>query len=205
MRNRLLKSVSYIFHPILMPLVGVILYFYVSPRFIPLEILYAKLVSLTILTVIIPLLIYFLLKTLGKVETINLKSTRERILPLGLNGIIILIVIQRILINSQFVELYFFFNGILISIIICLLLAFFKFKASIHMISVTSMFTFFILVSSHFNININELLALMSIITGAVATSRLHLKAHTVTELLIGIFIGVMPQLILGNIWLIGS
>jgi len=42
----------------------------------------------------------------------------------------------------------------------------------------------------------------MAIITGAVATSRLHLKAHSNIELVIGAFIGVIPQLILVNYWL---
>lgn len=42
----------------------------------------------------------------------------------------------------------------------------------------------------------------MSIISGAVATSRLHLKAHTYPELIMGVVIGVFPQLILVNNWL---
>jgi membrane-associated phospholipid phosphatase len=42
----------------------------------------------------------------------------------------------------------------------------------------------------------------MFILIGAIATSRLHLKAHTPIELLIGAFIGLLPQLILVNYWL---
>ena len=37
---------------------------------------------------------------------------------------------------------------------------------------------FFIALSIHFSININGTLALLAIIIGTVATSRLHLKAH---------------------------
>jgi len=84
----------------------------------------------------------------------------------------------------------------------CLILAILKFKASIHMIAVSGLFMFFIVLSIHFSININEILALMCIIMGAVATSRLHLKAHNYKELIMGFFIGVMPQLILVNYWL---
>ena len=75
-------------------------------------------------------------------------------------------------------------------------------KASIHMIAVSGLFMFFIALSIHFNININGTLALMSVITGAVATSRLHLNAHTYKELIMGCFVGVFPQLILVNYWL---
>lgn len=200
--DKILKSVSYIFHPLIIPLLGVIFYFSKSPRYIPEQIIQAKLISLFILTIVLPILLYFLLKTLGKVKSIYLETTKERIFPLLLNCVVILIVLQRILTATQIIELYFFFVGILISTLSCLILAFFKFKASIHMISISGLFMFFIALSIHFSININGTLALMSVITGAVATSRLHLKAHTYIELLMGVFVGVIPQLILVTYWL---
>lgn len=200
--DRLLKSISYIFHPLLMPLLGVIFYFSKSPRFIPNEIIQAKIISLFILTIILPVLLYLLLKTIGLVNTINLESCKERIYPLILNGVVTLIVLQRILTPSQSIELYFFFVGILISTMACLLLAIMNFKASIHMIAISGVFMFFIALSIHFSININGTLALLSIIMGAIATSRLHLKAHTYIELIIGVFVGFIPQLILVTYWL---
>ena len=200
--DKLLKSISYIFHPLLMPLFGVIFYFSKTPRFIPEEIIKAKIVSLCILTVILPILLYFLLKTLGKVKSINLETTKERIYPLILNCIITILVIKRIVTPSQVIELYFFFLGILISNLSCLLLAIFKFKASLHIIGISGVCMFFVALSIHFSININATLALMAIIIGAIATSRLHLKAHNSIELIIGFFIGVLPQLILINYWL---
>ncbi|WP_372753620.1 hypothetical protein [Mariniflexile sp.] len=200
--DRILRSISFIFHPIIMPILGVIFYFHKSPRFIPEEVMYAKLISIGILTIVLPILTYYLLKTLGKVDTIYLKTTNERIYPLAINCIIILIVIVRILSQAQIVELYYFFVGILISTMACLFLAIFKFKASIHMISISGLFMFFIALSIHFSINITGTLALMSIILGAVATSRLHTKAHNYMELIMGFFVGAIPQFILVNHWL---
>ena len=200
--DKLLKSISYIFHPLIMPLLGVIFYFSKSPRFIPREVIQAKLVSLSILTIILPILLFYLLRTLGKVKSINLASTEERIYPLILNGIIIILVLKRIATPSQVIELYFFFLGILISNLTCLLLAILKFKASIHMIGISGIFMFFVALSIHFSININGTLALMVIIIGAIATSRLHMNAHTYIELILGFFIGMIPQLILVNYWL---
>ena len=202
MMDRFLKSISYIFHPLLMPVFGVLFYFEVSSRFIPPEIKQAKLISLIILTVALPILLYFLLKTLGKVKSIHLKNTNERILPLVLNCIVILLVIQRILTPTQIIELYYFFVGILFSTMVCLILVIARFKASIHMMAVSGVFMFFIALSIHFSININGFLALIVIIIGAIATSRLHLKAHTYGELIMGIFIGAIPQLILVRYWL---
>ena len=70
------------------------------------------------------------------------------------------------------------------------------------MIAVSGLFMFFIAISIHFSININGTLALMVVILGAVATSRLHLKAHNTIELIMGFFIGLLPQLILVKYWL---
>ena len=99
-------------------------------------------------------------------------------------------------------ELYFFFIGILISTVTCLALAYAKFKASIHMIASAGFFMFAIALAIHFKINTNGTIALMCIIIGAIATSRLHLKAHTPVELAIGFFVGLLPQLILLNYWM---
>lgn len=200
--STLLKSISYIFHPLLMPFLGVVFYFSKSPRFIPIPIRNAKLFSLVLLTILLPILLYFLLKTLKKVTSINLASTKERIIPLAVNCIIIFFVIQRVFPQNEIIELYFFFIGILLSTLSCLMLALLNFKASIHMIASAGILLFFIALSIHFNININGILILMFIITGAIATSRLHLNAHTNIELLIGFFIGLFPQLIMLNYWL---
>ncbi|GAL78821.1 hypothetical protein JCM19274_3379 [Algibacter lectus] len=135
--DKLLKSISYIFHPLLMPIIGVAYYYYISPRFIAEQILHAKLISLLILTIILPILMFFLLRTLGKAQTIHLKTTRERIYPLALNCFITILVIKRVITATQSLELYYFFIGILISNMACLTLAIFKFKASIHMIGIS--------------------------------------------------------------------
>ena len=200
--NNFLKSISFIFHPLIIPLLGVVFYFTKSPKYISVEIIQAKLISLFILTIVLPILLYFLLKTLGQAKSIYLETTKERIFPLIVNCIVVLLVLNRILTANQIIELYYFFVGILISTLACLFLVFMRFKASIHMTSIAGLFMFFIALSIHFSININGTLAIMFILTGAIATSRLHLKAHTETELIIGFFIGFIPQLILLKYWL---
>ncbi|MGC1632880.1 MAG: hypothetical protein WA749_12290 [Gelidibacter sp.] len=202
MIHYLLKSISYIFHPLLSPLLGVIFYFSKTPRFIPEPVIRAKIFSITILTVILPILIYFLLKTIKQVNSLELKTSKERIIPLILNVLILILILERVLPYEEIPELYYFYLGILFSSLACLFLAFLKFKASIHMIGSAGFFMFAVALSIHFKININGTIALMCIIIGAIATSRLHLKAHTYAELVMGIFIGLTPQLVLLNYWL---
>jgi len=198
----LIKTISVVFHPIIMPLLAIHFYFKKSPRFIPEDLVYAKLISLFILSVVLPIMVYFLLKTLGKTESIHLKTTKERILPLLVNCAIIILILYRVFPENQIPELYFFFIGILLSSVTCLILAILKFKASIHLIATVGVFMFFIAFAIHFSININGSLALFAIITGAVATSRLYLEAHSVKELLAGLLIGIIPQLIVLQYWL---
>lgn len=185
-----------------MPLLGVIFYFSKTPRFIPDIIVKAKLFSVFILTIILPVLMYFLLKTLKKIDSIHLKSTQERIVPLAVNIFIVILIIMRIFPYNEVIELYYFFVGVLCSTLACLFLAFLKIKASIHMLAACGFFMFAVALSVHFKINVNGTLALMMIILGAIATSRLHLEAHTNSELVIGSFIGLFPQLILLKFWL---
>ena len=185
-----------------MPLIAVIFYFSKAPRYIPDPIFKAKLFSVTILTVLLPILLFSLLKTLKKVESIYLENVKQRIIPLILNCIISVLILVRVLPSTEFIELYFFFVGVLLSTLACLILAILNFKASIHMIASGGVLMFFIALSFHFSINISGSIALMCFIVGAIASSRLHLNAHTKIELVIGLFIGLIPQLILINYWL---
>lgn len=185
-----------------MPLVGVIFYFSKAPRYIPSPIIKAKILSLFILTVLLPIILYFLLKTTKQVNSIYLENVKQRIIPLLLNCFIAILILIKVLPPNEFVELYFFFVGILLSTITCLVLAILSFKSSIHMIATGGVLMFFIALSIHFSINLSGSIGLMFIITGAVASSRLYLKAHDKNEIIIGLLIGIIPQLILLNYWL---
>lgn len=200
--SNFIRSISYIFHPLLMPFIAVVFFFSKSPRFIPLNIIKAKLIALFLLSIILPILIFYLLKSLKQAESIYLQSTKERIIPLLLNCIIIGYLNYKVFPPNEFIELHYFFIGIVFSSLSCLILAILKFKASIHMIASTGVLMFFIALSIHYSINIIGTIALLFIIIGAIATSRLHMRAHTVPELIVGTVVGVVPQLILLKFWL---
>ena len=105
LKDQLLNAISFIFHPLIMPLLGVIFYFSKSPRFIPEPIIKAKVIALTILTIIVPLLLFYLLKLSGSVKSIYLKTVKERIRPLVLNCLVLLLAIKHIVPNNEIVEL----------------------------------------------------------------------------------------------------
>ena len=83
--NVFLKIAAYLFHPLWIPTLGVGLYYRVTPRHIIPELMYSKLLVVFILTFLVPLLLFFLLKTLKVIKSIHLSEVKERRVPLMIN------------------------------------------------------------------------------------------------------------------------
>ncbi|WP_233194584.1 hypothetical protein [Aquimarina sp. I32.4] len=200
--NFFLRSASYVLHPLLMPLIGAVIYFCTAPRFIPNEIIRAKIFGLVVLTILIPIVLFFLLRNLGTITSIHLETVKQRKIPLLLQSILLIIVIKMVIDVYHYPELYFFFLGILLSSLSAIFMTLFNIKASLHMIGISGITMFTIAISIHFGLNLTILIAVLMIANGLVASSRLHYKAHSNLELILGLLIGVIPQLTLINFWL---
>ena len=200
--NFLLKSVSYLFHPLWMPLAGTLLYFLVSPRFFPINVIKAKILAVAIMTVFIPVVFFFMLKTLGKVSSHYLEEVKERKWPLVLYAGLAFIVMKFVLNSFDYPELYYFFFGIFISSLAGLSLVYLNIKASLHMIGLGGLLAFLILLSLHFSLNLVYTISFFVAVLGLTASSRLYLKAHNSSEITIGILLGMIPQLAVGVYWL---
>lgn len=198
--NFFLKSISYILHPILMPLIGAIIYFAAAPRFIPENIIKAKLIGLTVITVLIPIVLFMFLKNMG--TSVQIENLKQRKIPLLLHAILLVVVIKVLIDVYHYPELYFFFLGILFSILSAVFMVLFKIKASLHMIGISGITMFTIALSIHFGMNLILLISALMIANGLVATAMLHRKSHGFLELILGLLIGVIPQLTLVNLWL---
>ena len=197
-----LKAISYIFHPLFIPFVGVCFYYSVNPTYVPKESIFYTLLGTFILSVLIPMLFFLLLKTSGKASSFMLENVNERRVPLIATMIITYVIAERIFSGYEHQVLYYFFIGILFSSFLCYILSMFSFKASVHMMGISGITVFFIALSIHFKMNIHLVITILLFLNGAVASSRLHLKAHTPIELLIGAFVGIIPQLVLIYFWI---
>jgi hypothetical protein len=200
--NTFLRIGAYLFHPLLMPLLGTFFYFIITPRFVERDLLLAKLMAVCIITFLIPLVTYFLLKNLHVVSSIQLEDVKERKVPLMLQCVLLLLVIKMVFSPYENPELYYFFIAILFSAITALLLVFFKQKISLHQMGIAGVTMFLIALSVHFKVNLLNWIIILFIANGWVASSRLHTNSHTPAELVLGFFIGVIPQIILLNFWL---
>ena len=200
--NYFLQSASFIFHPLLMPLVGVGLYFKLTPKFIEPEIIIIKTYAIIIITILIPLISFFLLKNSGLVKSINLKEVQERKYPLMIQIILIFIIITRVFTKYHHPELYYFFIAVAVSSLVALILVIVNFKVSLHQMGIAGVTMFLIALSIHFTENYLFEISLFFLINGWVASSRLETKSHSISELIIGFIVGVFPQFIMLNYWL---
>lgn len=200
--NFFLKSASYLFHPLLMPILGTILYYSVTPKYIDPQFVRVEVFAIVILTILIPIVVFFLLKNLKVVETIYLKEVKERKFPLMIQCILLLLILKTVFDPYDDPELYYFFVGILFSAFSALLMVFFKLKVSLHQMGISGLLIFLVGLSAHFKINLLITISFFLFANGWVASSRLHGEAHTYPELLIGLLLGALPQLILFNLWL---
>ena len=197
-----LKIGAYIWHPLLMPLLGTLIYFIITPRYFDIEIIKAKVIAIAILSLFIPIVTYFLLKNLRMVNSIKLEQVWERKIPLMLQSLLILAITKLVFDPYISPELYFFFVGILFSTLSALLMVFFKIKISLHQMGIAGLTLFVIALSVHFQVNMLLWIALFLFANGWVASSRLYTKSHTQFELILGFFFGVIPQLLVLNSWL---
>ncbi len=197
-----LTLVSYIFHPLFIPLGGTVAYFLITPKYTPIEVQGATILPIFILTIIIPLVTYLILKNIGVVHSIAMPTAAERKYPVAIHIILLLMILYKVIPNNFVVELYFYFIGLLGASFTCLLLLFLNFKVSLHMTGMGALLMYLICLSIHFEINVIIAISIFTLIIGLVTSSSIYLKAQTRPELLAGLCIGLLSQLLTVKYWL---
>lgn len=197
-----LKVVSLLFHPLFVPIAGTLAYFLITPKYSPLELQSGNVLPIFILTVIIPIISYLILRNLGLVTSIYMPNIQERKYPLYINILLLFLILYKVIPNNYTAELYYFFVGLIAASMAALLLLFLNLKCSMHLMGMGSLLMFLISLSIHFEINITIALSIFTLLTGLVASSRLYLKAHSRAELFIGFCIGMITQLLTVKFWL---
>lgn len=202
--KKVLPIFSYIYHPIFISIYGTLFYFLVSPSYdyIPLNRVYLILIQVIILTLLLPLSLYFLLVSLGIISSFTEASLKERRIPLAIQAFLLFFLLKFSVSLDELPELYYFFLGGFLSSVIALTLVLLKFKASLHMIGISSLAVFIFGLAALYELPLVNSVALSIICIGLVASSRLYMKSHTNIELLVGLLIGIISQVSLWYFWL---
>ena len=200
--NKILPFFSYLFHPLFVPLYAVLLFFGIDENYLVLVEKALILAQVFIITILIPVAFFLVLRSLGKIDTVMVSDVNQRKLPLFLQCILIFMLVRQGISPDRIPELYYFFIGALATSAVALALAMVKFKTSLHMAALGAMLMFIIGLCIHNLYNALGLLAVMLVMTGLVASSRLEMKAHHWRELVFGLVAGAVPQAALWVFWL---
>ena len=179
-----------------------LLYFFLNDALFTNPETYFTIFQIVIITILLPILFFFLLRISGQVDSIMISEISQRKIPLVIQCFLSILLVRKSVTLDHYPEFHFFFLGGLLSTVMALVLLFVNIKASLHMIAMSALALFVIGLSIHTqtrNINIIAFLVLMN---GFVASSRLEMKAHTPKELVIGFLLGIIPQLLLLRFWL---
>jgi membrane-associated phospholipid phosphatase len=131
-----------------------------------------------------------------------LEDTSQRKIPLLIHGVLLIILIRKSIPVNDFAELHFFFLGSLVSTTLALIMVYFNYKVSLHMIGVTALTVFTMGISWHFQVRMINIIMVLLLCSGLVGSSRLVMKAHSGKELILGSLIGSIPQAGLFFLWL---
>lgn len=200
--KKLLPFASYLFHPLFISLYAALIYFAATKNFYVSSEIFLYLIQIVIITILIPITLFFLLLSLGKIDSIMVEDLGQRRIPLLINASLLLLLIHKSITISNLPQLYFFFLGGAISTFIALIAIYLQTKISLHMIGITSLTSFIFGMSIHTQTNLTYTFAFFVVAIGWVASSRLVLKAHTIKELSLGFITGLVPQLVLWRFWL---
>jgi len=196
------QIISYFFHPINFSIVGAFLYFLFVPKYIYKPQEYLVLIIIFIITYLSPLLLLFLLKKYGIIKSYQMITVEERKFPVLLFISISIFIGYWIFKTSIADLLSMFYFGYALSLVLIYSFLYLKRKVSIHTVAVGGLIGFLFYFSYYYKINLLFLLIVFSILSGIIGSARLHLKAHTLSEVIYGFIIGLISQLIVFGIFI---
>ena len=197
---RFSKFISYVFHPVFVPLIILFILFNFTPVLanstsnnICVNSIY---ILFALIYTILPVLTSIVLVKFGLIGSFEMHDNRDRIVPLMTN---IIYMILGGIINSSCLNIFPFVKLIFLAIFIitiCALVISFFWKISLHMLAAGNMLAVF--VSSNFLIEPNLFLVFISLVFALIiAFSRYSEGSHTIPQLILGMVIGFCAQVFL--------
>ena len=190
------KFISTILHPIVLPTLGVFIYFvFVSQSFEKrLKLIVLGLVFT--LTYLVPLLMLLLLKKFRFIKDFQVSTIKERRFPIIFMMLLLYFLGNSIIQIPTIRSLGILFFGTSLSLTCIYVLFSLKLKSSLHLVSMGNMIGFFLIMTNINNLSMLPIIILLILLSGILASSRMYLKAHTPIELLIGFSLGIICQFI---------
>jgi hypothetical protein len=193
--DTLAKIISVVYHPLLVPLYGLLIIFLSPTIFEYLPLAYKKILLLIVLlnNVLIPLSLIPYLKYRQLISSWFVINQKERIIPLITTSIFYFITLYIILTFKipVFIKAFILTSAVLSSIITVIN---FWFKISIHSVGAGALIALVIALSVKSNDPLTLMLIAVILLAGLVLSSRLWLNSHSPKEVWLGFFLGVFTS-----------
>jgi len=192
MNINIAKIISAIFHPLLVPTYALLLLLNLqthSMLMLPADFKYIIVAFVFTTTFILPSIIIYILLKFGKIQSLQMQSQQERILPM-------------LIITLAFYGTYFllkqsavtglmslFMIGATMLVLIALLINYIT-KISLHMTAWGGLFGTFLGFAISYNYNLIPMLSILVFVISTIATARLKLNAHTPLQVYLGFLTG---------------
>ena len=190
---------SYLFHPVFVPLYASLFLIYIHPSaftgFSSNEMNQTVLI-ITLNLVFFPLVSVLLLKAVGFIDSIYLRSQKDRIIPYIASGIFFFWTYTVFKQQPQYpLLLTSFVLGIFIASSAALI-ANIYFKISMHAIAMGGWLGFFLVISNTQSMLMTWPLCMVLLLTGLVSSARLLSGNHKPAEIYAGLFLGILSQFV---------
>jgi membrane-associated HD superfamily phosphohydrolase len=192
------RIISFIFHPLFIPVYISWFLIYINPLFpaINPSDKWILLLRFIVMYTVFPLVTVFLAKGLGFIQSIFLKTQKDRIIPYIVCGIYYFWM-WYVLKNQPEFPRYFVMLSLAIFIASFLGLIVNSFmKVSMHAISVGVMITFILLLAFLTDANYGFYIAIAFLLAGVVSSARLINSDHYPIEVYAGLVVGIVAQLV---------
>ena len=188
------RIISYIFHPLFIPVYISWFLIFINPLF-PASGKWTLLLRFVVMYTVFPLITVLLAKALGFIQSVYLKTQKDRIIPYIVCGIYYFWM-WYVLKNQPEFPRYFVMLSLAIFIASFMGLILNSFiKVSMHTISVGVLITFILLLAFLTDVNYGFYIAIAFLLAGAVSSSRLVNADHYPVEVDAGLIIGILAQL----------
>ena len=194
------KFISVILHPIVVPTLGVLLYFILIPNRIDSNQKLAILGLIFIATYLVPLFVLIILKAFKLIKSYKVYAIKERKIPISLMIALFYVLGNTLSKITMIRDLGILFYATSLGLIVIYLLFVFKIKTSLHLLSLGISVGFFMLLSTQYLISFLPVILILILISGLLASARLYLKAHTPREVYLGFLLGVISPFIINSI-----
>ncbi|MFP4064168.1 MAG: hypothetical protein ACLFS0_01525 [Bacteroidales bacterium] len=199
------RGISALFNPLIIPTLAIFILFqlntYVSFS-VTVEARRFIMAMVFVNTGLAPIVAILVLKRLGYITDLFLYDSRERIFPLLFSAVMFFMtyyLLRQLTLPSP---IYFYLMGASLLALLTLLISF-LWKISIHMVSLGGLTGMLIVTSILLNVDVSRLIIAAFLVSGVTGAARIHLRAHSPSQVYAGYLLGLLVLLLL-FIYLLG-